>query len=92
MKIRAWGSLALLACLAGCGQMGQTTDETTGHGEVLAKQGKGFVWGPAAPEAPIMPSPEPQLPDPPSSPMNPGDGRQATDKTIPSTSNPAMPK
>ena len=85
--------LALAACFSGCGQMGQTTDEVTaGHGEVLEKESKGFVWGPAAAEPPIMPSPEPQLPEQPNSPMNPGDGRQSTDKLIPSTSNPAEPK
>lgn len=92
MKIRSWGPLILVTCLAGCGNLGQTSDVEVGHGEVLAKKGKGFVWGPAAPEAPIMPSPEPQMPEQPNSPMSPGDGRNATEPLIPSTANPAAPK
>ena len=86
MKIWSWGLLVSLGFVAGCGQMGQTSDPDVGHGEVLSKEGKKFVWGPAAPEAPLTPAPEPQLPDQPGSPMSPGDGPKSTDKLIPTTS------
>ena len=95
MKSFPWGPLAAIALAAGCGvKNDQTTNPEQGHGTTLGLEttGKTFRWGPAAPEPPLTPSPVPQMPEQPGSPMNPGDGRQASDKLVPSTANPAEPR
>ena len=97
MKLRPWLLLCLAALPAGCGAPHDVGGKTALGHVVDAQEKKGdsaerkFVWGPEAPEPPLMPSPVPPMPEN-GTVQNPGDGRKAEDRLVPSTANPATPK